>query len=132
MAVIDLLVASVETTGRLAESTSSGASVLMLVVKLMTVLGVIVALAWLLKQMKVGPMAHGRFKVTAALSLGRQERLLKVQVDGEELLLGVTAHQITLLDKQPLDPEQIQANALNAGNGFADRLQSFLKKQQQT
>ena len=71
-------------------------------------LALVLALAWgslkLLKRMNVGlgtaPGAPG-LRFLRALPLGPRERLVVVAYEGETLLLGVSAGQVTLLDRRP-------------------------------
>lgn len=71
-------------------------------------LAVVLGLAWvslrLLKRFNVGlgsaPGAPG-LKFLRALPLGPRERLVVVAYEGEVLLLGVSAGQVTLLDRRP-------------------------------
>lgn len=78
---------------------------------LILVLALMFALAWLAKRMRLAPGAIGSagvIRTLAVSSLGNREKLLLVQVGEEQLLLGVTSQQITLLHelKTPIDPEK--------------------------
>ena len=71
-------------------------------------LALVLGLAWgslkLLKKMNVGlgaaPGAPG-LRFLRALPVGPRERVVVVDYEGETLLLGVSAGQITLLDRRP-------------------------------
>ena len=69
-------------------------------------LAFVLALAWLflrlLKRVTSLRTADGRLppQVVQAVSLGNRERVIVLRHGGAEYLLGVTANQITLLDKQ--------------------------------
>lgn len=77
---------------------------------LVTVLALafVLALAWLflrlLKRSTALRSVDGRLppQVVQAVSLGARERVVVLQHDGHEYLLGVTASQINLLDKRRL------------------------------
>lgn len=93
-------------------------------VYLLFVLALIAALAWLIRRSRA---LTGRFeasgqnlKVVTSLNLGLKERVAVVQVGEKQLLLGITAQNISLLTELdvPLSQEQVQA-----GN-----FQSLLKK----
>lgn len=77
---------------------SSGASLLNLALGLVLILLLIFALAWLARRMGQGGMlSNSHIKVMAAMPLGTRERLLVVDVAGQQLLLGITATQINTL-----------------------------------
>jgi len=85
-------------------------------------LAIVLALAWaslkLLKRMNLNlgaaPGAPG-LKFLRALPLGPRERLVMVAYEGDVLLLGVTAGQVTLLDRRP----EASAAAPSAGASAA-------------
>ena len=77
-------------------------------------LGFVVVLAWgslwLLKRFQDGSFGKltnadsGRtLRFERALPIGPRERLVLVEVDGEQMLLGVTAHAITQLKSWPIE-----------------------------
>lgn len=74
---------------------------------LMLVLAIIFSLAWLAKRMHFMPnnlQAQGVMRPLASLQLGPKERLMLVEVGQEQLLIGVTSQQISLIHQlnQPL------------------------------
>lgn len=78
-------------------------------VGLLLVLGLILGLAWLLKRMPgvgLGLRANDQLRVVSSLSVGTKERLLVVEVGGEQLLVGVSAGSINTLHRlaEPLPP----------------------------
>ncbi|MGL5947518.1 MAG: flagellar biosynthetic protein FliO [Aeromonas sp.] len=78
---------------------------------MLLIIGLIVALAWLMKKTKLANALGGaHIKVLATVPLGAKERLLLVDVGGEQVLLGVTAQQITALHTCAL-PASAKANA---------------------
>lgn len=65
---------------------------------LILVLGLILALAWLIKRTgRFQTSANGDIKMIAGLSLGPRERAVLLEVEGERLLVGVTAQNINTL-----------------------------------
>lgn len=87
-------------------------------------LGFVIGLAWgglwLLRKAQDGAFGKltgehtGReLRFERALPVGQRERLVLVEVDGEQMLLGVTAHAITLLRSWPAgeEPRGTQVNA---------------------
>ncbi|MGD8176763.1 flagellar biosynthetic protein FliO [Marinimicrobium sp. ARAG 43.8] len=65
---------------------------------LLLVVGLILALAWMLRRFgHGGPFNRQTMKVVASLPLGTRERLMLVEVGGQQLLLGITPQQIRTL-----------------------------------
>jgi flagellar protein FliO/FliZ len=67
---------------------------------------------WLLKRFQDGSFGRlsggdaGRtLRFEKALPIGPRERLVLVEVDGEHMLLGVTAHAITPIKSWPITPK---------------------------
>ncbi|WP_024330269.1 flagellar biosynthetic protein FliO [Simiduia agarivorans] len=85
------------------------------------IVGLIFALAWLARK-KQGFLNRGMMNVVERLSLGQKENLVLVRVNGELLLLGVTAGSISLLKTVDVNaPENISADP-----GFALQLAKVL------
>ncbi|MFB3128457.1 MAG: flagellar biosynthetic protein FliO, partial [Lysobacteraceae bacterium] len=77
------------------------------VLALLAVLALVIGLGWLLKRLPGSGFrpAEG-MKVVASLSVGAKERVVVVEVNGQQLLLGVTAGGINTLHTlpEPLPP----------------------------
>ncbi|WCE03726.1 flagellar biosynthetic protein FliO [Pseudoxanthomonas sp. JBR18] len=102
------------------------------VLALLLVLGLIVGLAWLLKRMPGSGFrpAEG-LKVVASLNVGAKERVVVVDVNGEQLLLGVSAGGVRTLHKlpEPLPPAApTQLPNLKKLPDFAQLLSQKLRK----
>ncbi|MDX5373825.1 MAG: flagellar biosynthetic protein FliO [Pseudomonadaceae bacterium] len=106
-----------------------GGQLVQLTLGLLLVVGLIFALAWLLRRVQqIGPRGNQAIRLVASQALGPRERLLLVQVGGEQILLGLSAGRITPLhvlkepvhlpDGEPAAPE------------FAQRLMELLGKDQ--
>jgi flagellar protein FliO/FliZ len=95
-----------------------GPSLLSVVTALAVVIGLILLAAWLLRRLPgAGLRAMPGLRVVASLAIGPRERVVLVDVGGQQLLLGVTAQNVNLLHtlSEPLlDPPSAQ--------GFADLL----------
>lgn len=80
---------------------------------LVLVLGLIVGLGWLLKRLPGGAFrpAEG-LKVVASINVGAKERVVVVDVNGQQLLLGVTAGGISTLHQLPEPLPQTPAPTL--------------------
>ncbi len=94
---------------------SSIASLASMLGGLVVVLLIIFFLAYLVKRFNLAPNSNGVIKTIAASPLGQKEKLMIVEVEGRQYLLGVTPHQVNLIDKLETPIEQ-QAES------FASRL----------
>ncbi|NGM51025.1 flagellar biosynthetic protein FliO [Caulobacter sp. 602-2] len=65
----------------------------------------------LLKRVQAGPASDDQIRYLRALPVGQRERLTLVAYRDEVFLLGVTAGQITVLDRRTRTPEEIAAEA---------------------
>ena len=95
-----------------------------MILSLLMVLLLIFAAAWILKKFNVVNKSVSGMQVVSSLSLGTKERLVVVQVADEQLLLGVSGQQVSLIKtlEQPLTPDQPLANELGQS------LSQFFKK----
>lgn len=71
---------------------------------LIIVLGLLFALAWLYKKLAIKLPGSSHIKIVSSLMLGPRERILVIEVQGKQRVLGVTANQINMLFEldQPL------------------------------
>lgn len=93
-----------------------------LVLGLLVVLGLVVLLAWLLRQVQRWQPRSGQIiQVLASQSLGPRERLVLVQVGEQQILLGIAAGQITPVHVLST-PIPISNDSPNASPDFAQRL----------
>ncbi len=69
------------------------------------VIGLLLALLWTLRKMQNGsPLLRKksqRMQTLETLSVGPRQKILLIQVDGQDVLVGVTAHQMTALSPWP-------------------------------
>ncbi len=92
-AVADVSVKAAQTAPAL-----SGPSLLSSFFALFLVIGLVIAIAWLLRRVpgsSLRPMEN--FRVVSSLALGGKEKLVLVEINGEQMVLGVTAHQVNLV-----------------------------------
>ena len=65
------------------------------------VIGLLLALLWTLRKMQNGSTLlrkkNQRMQTLETLSVGTRQKILLIQVDGQNVLVGVTAHQMTAL-----------------------------------
>jgi flagellar protein FliO/FliZ len=99
-----------------------------MIVSLIFVLLLIVILAWLVKRFNLSPLNQGSvIKVVASHHLGSKEKIMIVEVNNEQLVLGVTSQQINLLKtlQSPVKDQQGATNLTKQGSnslGLADIL----------
>ena len=94
-----------------------------IVISLALVIGLVVLLAFFYKKMQLKMPGSKHFKVVATLNVGTKERLLVIEMQGKQRVIGVTAHTVNFLFEleTPLVEEKLASD-------FHTQLQSFLKK----
>jgi flagellar protein FliO/FliZ len=106
-----------------------GAQLMQLLFGLLLVIGLIFFLAWLVRRMQqVVPRGGQVIQLLASQSLGTRERLLLVEVGGEQILLGLTPGNITALHVLAKPVSAVSAQP--ATPEFAQRLIELLGKNQ--
>ncbi|WP_067516318.1 flagellar biosynthetic protein FliO [Endozoicomonas ascidiicola] len=88
---------------------------------LMFVLGLFLALAFLMKRMRGYSVAGSRMKLLETLPLARGEKLCRVQVGDQVMIIGVTAGGITRLGEHSVEPEE---QTVQNNSAFAHLLKS--------
>jgi len=129
-----LLLVSATSFAADAEPASVGiatADILTVLAGLVLVLAVIVACAWLIKRM--GGMhtgSTGTIKVITVMPVGTRERLALVEIGGQQLLLGITAQQITTLHTFDEPVVDTAADLIKGKNNseFAQKLHQFMSR----
>lgn len=84
----------------------SGSHLLSVTFALFFIVLLIVAVSWFIRRFGSGVFASNpHMKILAAMPLGTRERVILVEVGGQQLLLGVTASQINTLHvfSEPVD-----------------------------
>ncbi|MAR90583.1 MAG: flagellar biosynthetic protein FliO [Pseudomonadales bacterium] len=109
-----------------------GSDVLTMLLGLTAVLALVLGLAWLSRRFNIGHASGGQSMVVrSALSLGPKEKLLLVEVQGEQLLLGVTPQSVNLILRYPnqsgAESSASDAGGATKGNEFAKRMQALLQ-----
>lgn len=70
------------------------------------VIGLLLALLWTLRKMQNGSVMlrkkSQRLHTIETLSVGPRQKILLIQVDGQDVLVGVTANQMTALSPWPV------------------------------
>ena len=88
-------VANAQTT----QSITNPTSVLSIFLSLLVVVGVIFALAYIMRRFNVTAMGSNHLKVVASMVAGTKEKIMVIQVGDEQHLIGVTSHNISHLSK---------------------------------
>ncbi|MGQ0501688.1 MAG: flagellar biosynthetic protein FliO [Panacagrimonas sp.] len=106
---------------------AGGAELLGLAGSLLVVLGVILALAWLLRRVQ-GLRVQGTqsVRVLGGTAVGAKERVLIVQAGGQQFLIGVAPNAVNLLHHfdEPLPEPDESAASIPV---FAQKLQSLMR-----
>ncbi|CAE6908553.1 Flagellar protein FliO [Pseudomonas marincola] len=111
----------------LATSNVSG-QLAQLVLGLLLVIGLIFLLAWLVRRVQqITPRGGQVIQIVATQTLGPRDRLVLVQVGGEQVLIGLTPGRIAPLHvmAEPVSA----ASSTQASGDFAQRLMQALGKQ---
>ncbi|EXJ09329.1 flagellar biosynthetic protein FliO [Nitrincola nitratireducens] len=100
-------------------------AIVQMLLGLLLVIAVIFILAAIMRRVALIPGQHKKLRVVAALSLGQKERVVLVQVGEEQLLLGVSQGQVTLL--KSFDEPVIELSV--PSDEFGSRLKSIIDAQ---
>jgi len=91
---------------------------------LFAIVAFIFAVAWLIKRMgTLSPNQSNNLKIIAGLSVGQREKIVVVQVMGEQMLVGITQTNIQLLSKLETP---IPVPPMNSLGGFQEKLHSAM------
>ena len=87
------------------------------------VVAIVLLLGWTFKKLTLRLPGSRHIKIISSMPLGPKERLLVIEMQGKQRVLGVTAHNINLLfELENTLPEEKLAS------DFHTQLQTFLKK----
>jgi flagellar protein FliO/FliZ len=95
---------------------------------LVLIIGLLFAITWFLKHSGLAQQsANGHLKILGGVSVGPRERVLLLQVGQDQILVGVTAAEITLLHmlSQPISVETDKPEIMT---GFAQQLQALMRR----
>lgn len=87
------------------QSITNPTSVLSIFLSLLLVVGIIFALAWVMRRFNVTHSGNAQMTVVSSMMAGAKEKIMVIQVGDEQHLVGVTANNINHLSKldTPLD-----------------------------
>lgn len=93
------------------------------------VVACVLACGWLVRRVGVRGQASGQLlRVVSSTSVGQREKVVIVEVQGQWLVVGVTAQQVSLLAQMDGPPSAGQADAQVLGDSFAQRLGAALRQ----
>ena len=92
------------------------------------VLGVIFAAAWALRRFAVYPARGTGLRVVSALSVGRNEKILLIEVGKQQLLVGVTESRISTLHVLE-EPLELADNGDKQSGALRQRFEDVLRQQ---
>ena len=106
------------------QSLSNPTSIVSIFLSLLLVIGVVFMLAFLMRRFNVTQSGTSNLKVVASMMAGAKERVMVIEVAGEQHLLGITAHNINHLAtlSNPID----NATASSGNDNFKDKLSLFM------
>ena len=128
-------------------SPAGGAAVLQALLGLVLVIGLILGLAWLSRRLGAVPATGKIMRVLAVLPVGPREKIVLVEVGGQQMMLGVTPGQINTLQvfvepvvaPPPVAAELARPGPVRAGSlaarsasEFSRKLQEFLNQGNKT
>ncbi|SEG58230.1 flagellar biosynthetic protein FliO [Marinobacterium lutimaris] len=117
--------AATETASSSMPNPLGSGAIIELVLGLVAVIGLILALAWLVRRLNVLPGQRGDMQVVAVLPLGQREKAVLIQVGEQQMLLGVSSSQVSLLEK--FDTPVIEPRHAPQG-AFANRLKEVMQQ----
>ncbi|MDH3532574.1 MAG: flagellar biosynthetic protein FliO [Gammaproteobacteria bacterium] len=107
-----------------------GPEITSMILSMLVVVAAVIALGWLYSRLRfTGGGAANVINVVASRGLGPKERLLLVEVGGQQLLVGMTASSVQTLHTfdRPIAAEAVTAAASRDAFGFADRLRTVVR-----
>lgn len=103
-----------------------------LLLSLGLVVGIIFALAWVVKRFNFVPQqGRGIIQIISTLSVGSRDRIALIQVGEEQLLIAVSPGRITKLHSLEKPIQTLNAKTLEEGS-FKDKLNTLLNKDNQS
>jgi flagellar protein FliO/FliZ len=107
------------------QSLTNPTSIVSIFLSLLLVIGVVFMLAFLMRRFNVTQSGTSNIKVVASMMAGAKERVLVIEVAGEQHLLGITAHNINHLATLSTPIDNSQASSPGSDK-FKDKLALFM------
>ena len=105
-------------------SSPTDGALLPMLVALAGIIVLIYGLAWLAKRFNFTPNHHRHMKTITSLSLGGRERIVIIEVQGEQHALGVTTNSVNHLFK--LETPLPQGQLIHQDNKLLNKLMDML------
>lgn len=105
------------------ENYTNPSSIVSIFLSLLLVIAIVFMLAFVMRRFNVTSSSSSHLKVITTMVAGTRERVMVIEVAGEQHLLGVTAHNINHLAK--LD-NPIDMPSSNSNDKFKDKLTMFM------
>lgn len=124
--VLSILSMPVRSQAESGPELGSGTQLLSVLLSLVLILVLIFALGWFLRRFSQGSVFGQKgMKVVASLPLGTRERLVLVELGGQQILLGVTPQQVRTLHffETPI----IDSSERAEPSDFRQKLQAFIQ-----
>ena len=113
-------------TATTSEPSRDSLSFLPVLGSLTLVVGAILVMAYVVKKMNLGFPGSKAIKVVSGLSLGQKERIVVIEVNGQQHLLGVTPSQVNYLLSLD-EPINIEAGTDSASGNSPMTFQKILQ-----
>lgn len=113
-----------------AASTGSAMQLVNLLGGLLLIVGLILGLSWFVKRFGQGGFIHNpTIRIVSAMPLGTRERVMLIDVGGKQILLGVTAMQVSRLHvfDEPVTKEP-EKRKEEPGADFSQKLMKILQQ----
>ena len=121
------VLAETETTEQATPNPLDELDIFQVIAPLLMVIVLIFALAWLVKKMNTSIPAMGKdIEILSTTSLSGQSRLCLVRVAEKDMLIGITASNITLL--QTFDEPVVQSRPKENPVEFAEQFKKLLTR----
>ncbi len=124
LAVAETVVTAVSTAPTTQGNGVNSMTIMNVFGSLVIVLGLLFGLAWLYKKLAIKLPGSNHIKIVSSAMLGPRERILVIEVQGKQRVLGVTSNQINLLFEldQPLVDDTTTSD-------WRSQFQTLLQKQ---
>ncbi|WP_083822442.1 flagellar biosynthetic protein FliO [Brumicola nitratireducens] len=118
-------VVSAEASASTPQTLQNPSSILSIFLSLLLVVAIIFALAFIARRFNVTQAGNGQLKVVASMAAGAKEKIMVIDVGGEQFLIGITAHNINQLGKleNPIETSITNKSGAQPANlAFKDKL----------
>lgn len=105
----------------------SGRHLVNVTLALMGIIGLIFAISWFVKRFSQGAFsANAHIKILSAMPLGTRERIVLIEVGGQQLLLGITSTNINTLHM--FETPIVVENKTDNQSDFSRKLMAILQQ----